>query len=166
MLTILIVWCGCYTWAHTKMNNKWISFSLTTLINARSSSICELFWWLPSALWESYMNGIVIWPNQPNQALWSVSHENMPHPTQSHVERGSPMGCSVQEGSLMMIMFNRYSVVSPKDIKVTLLKNSCHIYKFSSQQNFFLWDKDKCLYLIKWPHINNNIYICIVFYGV
>lgn len=32
-------------------------------------------------------------------------------------------------------------------------KNPFHTYKFPSQGNVFLWDNDKCLYLIKWPHI-------------
>lgn len=76
MLTGRTVWCGCYILAPTERNNNQVSFSFITLINARSSSMCEVFWWLPSVWGESYMNGVVQekrQPHQPYQALWWVS---------------------------------------------------------------------------------------------
>lgn len=79
------------------------------------------------------MNGVVKekrQPNQPNQPCDQCYSQNIPNSIQSHVERGSPMGCFVKEGSWMMMKFNRYTVTFPKNVKVTLLKNSFNTYKF------------------------------------
>lgn len=76
MLAGRTVWCGCYISAHTERNNNQVSFSFITLISARSFSMCEVFWWLPSVWGESYMNGVVQekrQPHQPYEALWWVS---------------------------------------------------------------------------------------------
>lgn len=78
------------------------------------------------------------------------------------------MGCFIKEGSLMMSMLYRHGVTFPKDVKATLLKNSFNLYKFFITTKFFSRRQRKrnaCM-LSNDQHINNNFYICIVFYSV
>lgn len=105
--------------------------------------------------WEEATKNGVMQEKSPISQIKPSDHlhsKSIPNPTQSHVERSSSIGYFV----------NRYSDTFPKDVKVTLKKISFNT-KFS--QIFFSL-KDICLYIIKRPSIDNNVYIGIVLYRI
>ena len=134
MLTTLISWCECYILAHIKRNNHQIPFNLILLINAVSVIFFDDFLKLGREIHEWYSEREKVVQSDKSSPVIRCQSKNIPYPTQSHVVRDSPMGCFVEESPLL---FSWYRATFPKDVKVTLFKNSLNIYKFQPQYNFF-----------------------------